>query len=141
MDLKKKFLLIYLFVAVLGLRCCAGFSLVVSGGYALVAVRGLLITVASLGVECRLSSCGPWAELLRGTWNLPGSGTESVCLLHWQVESLPLGQPLPLFSWSTPSCLGSHLAVFLWDCPKKPASWSPCLPAPPPQPVLLALPE
>lgn len=38
---------------------------------------------------------GPWAELVRGTCNLPGSGTESVCLLHWQVESLSLGQPLP----------------------------------------------
>ena len=46
-------------------------------------------------VEHRLSSCGPWAELVRGTCNLPGSGTESVCLLHWQVESLSLGQPLP----------------------------------------------
>ena len=39
------------FLAVLGLHCCVGFSLVVvSGGYSLVAVVGLLIAVASLFV-------------------------------------------------------------------------------------------
>ena len=38
----------YLFLAVLGLRCCAGFSLVVQrGSYSLVAVQGLLPVVAS----------------------------------------------------------------------------------------------
>ena len=38
---------IYL-LAVLGLRCCAGFSLVADGrGYSLVVVRGLLIVVVS----------------------------------------------------------------------------------------------
>ena len=42
-------LLIYLFVAVLGLYCRAGFSLgVVSGVYSLVAPCGLLLGVASL---------------------------------------------------------------------------------------------
>ena len=46
---------IYLFLAVLGLCCCAGFSLVEkSGGYSLVAVHGLLIAVASLVVAPRL---------------------------------------------------------------------------------------
>ena len=41
---------IYLFLAVLGLHCCAGFSLVVaSGGYPLVVAHGLL--VASLVLE------------------------------------------------------------------------------------------
>ena len=46
---------IYLFLAVLSLGCCAGFSLVVeSGGYSLVAVCGLLILVASLVAEHRL---------------------------------------------------------------------------------------
>ena len=45
----------YLFLAVLSLGCCAGFSLVaVSGGYSLVAVCGLLIPVASLVAEHRL---------------------------------------------------------------------------------------
>ena len=45
-------LCIYLVLAGLGLRCCAGFSLVLeSRGYSLVAVLGLLILVASLTAE------------------------------------------------------------------------------------------
>ena len=53
------FLSIYLSLAVLGLSCCVGFSLVVtSGGYSLVAVCGLLIAVASLVVERRLQAHG-----------------------------------------------------------------------------------
>ena len=60
----------------LGLHCCVGFSLVVvSGGYSLVAVVGLLIAVTSLpaaqalGVQTsvaaahRLSSCDAQASL------------------------------------------------------------------------------
>ena len=43
------------FLAVLGLCCCVGFSLVVaSGGYFLVVVCRLLIVVASLIAEHRL---------------------------------------------------------------------------------------
>ena len=43
-------LFIYLFLAMLSLRCCMGFSLVmVSGGYFLVAVLRFLIVAASLG--------------------------------------------------------------------------------------------
>ena len=43
---------IYLFLAVPGLYCCSGFSLVVaSRAYSLVAVRGLLTAVASLVAE------------------------------------------------------------------------------------------
>ena len=42
----------YLFVAVLGLHCCTGFSLVVeSEGYSLVVACRLLIAVAPLVVE------------------------------------------------------------------------------------------
>ena len=42
----------HLFLAVLGLCCCLGFSLVVSSeGYALVVLLRLLITVASLVTE------------------------------------------------------------------------------------------
>ena len=62
----------YLFMTVLGLGCCAGFSLVVeSRNYSPVAVRKLLIKVASLfsehgllsaqasvGEACGLNSCG-----------------------------------------------------------------------------------
>ena len=48
-SLKKKN---YFFLAVLGLCCCVGFSLVVaSEGYSLVVVCGLLIVLASLAVE------------------------------------------------------------------------------------------
>ena len=46
---------VYLFLAVLGLLCCSGFSLVAeSGGYFLVVMSGLLIAVAPLVVELRL---------------------------------------------------------------------------------------
>ena len=51
-------------MAVLGLCCCLGFSLVAAnGGYSLVAVPGLLIAVASL-VACRFCTCGTWAQKL-----------------------------------------------------------------------------
>ena len=41
-----KFLFTHLFLAVLGLHCCAAFSLLVlSGGFSLVAVRELLVSV------------------------------------------------------------------------------------------------
>ena len=46
---------VHLFLAVLGLGCCAGFSLVVaSGGYSLFVVLRLLIGMASLVAERRL---------------------------------------------------------------------------------------
>ena len=50
------FLFIYLlFLAALGLRCCAqGFPAAASRHHSLVGVRGLLIAVASLVVEYRL---------------------------------------------------------------------------------------
>ena len=72
-------LFIFLFLAMLGLYCCAGFSLVVeSGGYSLVAVQRLLTKVTSLvtehgstkhglssfsswALEPRLTNCGAWA--------------------------------------------------------------------------------
>jgi len=45
----------YLLLAMLGLCCCEGFSRgVVSGGFSLAVVCGLLIAVASLAVEYRL---------------------------------------------------------------------------------------
>ena len=49
------FFIIDLFMAVLGLGCCLGFSLAAaSRGYSLVAVLGLLIVVAFPVVEHRL---------------------------------------------------------------------------------------
>ena len=105
----------YLFLALLGLRCCAGFSLVVaSGGNFLVAVCRLLIAVASLVAEQRL--WGSWASVVAAhglsSWGsqtlehrlssavhglscsaacgiFPDRGSK-LCLLHWQVDSLPL---------------------------------------------------
>ena len=53
------------FLAVLGLRCCVGFSLVVSQGYSLVVVLRLLAAVASLVAEpgqTGFSSCGTRAQ-------------------------------------------------------------------------------
>ena len=68
-------------VAVLGLRCYAGFSLVTaSGGYSPGVTHGLLIVVASLVVEHRLSSCGTCAQWLRSMWDLPRPGIEPVSL-------------------------------------------------------------
>ena len=60
-------LCIYLVLAGLGLRCCAGFSPVLeSGGYSLVAGLTLLVAVVSLVAEQALghvgfSSCGEQA--------------------------------------------------------------------------------
>ena len=57
--------LINFFLAVLGLHCCEGFSLVVSQGYSLAVVLRLLIAVASLVAEhgqTSFSSCGTRAQ-------------------------------------------------------------------------------
>ena len=76
---------IYLFWSVLGLHCCTGFTLVVASRcYSLLAVRMLLIEMASLVMEHRLlgctgfSSCDTPAQLLRGMQDLLGSGIEPV---------------------------------------------------------------
>ena len=76
---------IYLFWSVLGLHCCTGFTLVVASRcYSLLAVRMLLIEMASLVMEHRLlgctgfSSCDTPAQLLRGMQDLLGSGIEHV---------------------------------------------------------------
>ena len=86
---------LFLFLAALGLRCCArAFSSCREHGLLFVAVRGLT-AVASLvaehrlqarglsscglrTVEHRLSSCGAQAQLLCGMWDLPGSGLKPV---------------------------------------------------------------
>ena len=89
----------HLFLAVLGLRCCVGFSLAVtSGGYPLPVLCRLLTAVASLvaenglqrarasavvargpsscssqALEHGLNSCGAWAQLPPSMWDLLGS--------------------------------------------------------------------
>ena len=54
--------LIYLFLAVLGLRCCVrAFSSCGEQGLFFIAVRGLLIAVAS---HCRARALGAWASVV-----------------------------------------------------------------------------
>ena len=54
-----------------------------------VAVFGLR-SCGSRALEHRLNSCGAWARLLHGIWDLPGSEMELVFFLHWQADSLSL---------------------------------------------------
>ena len=85
-----------------GLHCCTGFFLVaVIGGYSLLRCTGfplrwLLLwsadprrsgfsslwhvgsVLCSLALEHRLNSCGKYAWLFWGTWDLPGSGIKPV---------------------------------------------------------------
>ena len=89
-------LFIYLFWAVLGLRCCAGFSLVAaSGGYSSCGAQAShssgfwfqgtsaaaaheLSSYGSQPLEHRLNGYGAWAELLPTKWDLPGLGIKPV---------------------------------------------------------------
>ena len=100
---KKKF--IYLFVAVLGLCFCArAFSSWGKWGPPFMAVHGPLTVAASLIAEHRLqtrrlSNCGSWAQLLRGTWDLPRPGLEPVspALAGRFSTTAPPGKPCFLF--------------------------------------------
>ena len=100
-----KYLFIYLFMAVLGLRFCArAFSSCGKWGPLFIAVRRPLIIAASLVAEHRLqtrrlSSCGSRAQLLRGTWDLPRSGLEPVftALAGSFSTTAPPGKPYLYF--------------------------------------------
>ena len=93
--------LIYLFMAVLGLRFCArAFSSCGERGPHFIAVRGPLTVVASLIAEHklqtrRLSNCGSRAQLLRGMWDLPRPGLEPVspALAGRFSTTVPPGKP------------------------------------------------
>ena len=122
------YLFIYLFLAMLGLCCWVqAFSSCCEWGLLFVAVRGLLMAVASrcgawaLGtwasvvvacglsscglraLERRLSSCGAWASLLYSMWDLPGPGLEPVspALAGGFLTTVWPGKPLigALFHW------------------------------------------
>ena len=96
-----KYLFIYLFTAVLGLSFCArAFSSCGKRGPLFIAVRGPLTIAASLVAEHRLqtrrlSNCGSWAQLLRGTWDLPRPGLEpvSTALAGRFSTTAPPGKP------------------------------------------------
>ena len=88
----------YLFIGCAGSSSLHGLSLVAAnGGYSLVAICRLLITVVSLVVG--FSSCGPQA-LGHGPVVVQGLSCSKACgilpdqgsnpgLLHWQADSLP----------------------------------------------------
>ena len=106
----KKYLFIYLFLAVLGLRFCARtFSSCGKRGPFFIAVHGPLTVVASLVVEHRLqmrrlSSSGSWAQLLRGMWDLPRPGLEPVspALAGRFSTTAPPGKPQIMWFLSFP---------------------------------------
>ena len=97
-------------MAVWGLCCCAGFSLVTEkGGYSPAAVHGLLTAAASLLWRAGFCTCGTWAQklqLLGSVVCVLSSEAQGLscptaygifldqgwnaCSLHWQVDSLPL---------------------------------------------------
>ena len=90
-----------LFLAVLALRCCAGFSLVAERrGCSLAVEQELLVAVASL-VAYGLRSCSSRALSTSSAVVVHGLSCSAacgifldqgsnLCLLHWQVDSLPL---------------------------------------------------
>ena len=94
--------IIFLFLAVLGLRFCArAFSSCGKRGPLFIAVRGPLVIAASLVAEhrlqtCRLSNCGSRAQLLCGMWDLPRPGLEplSPALAGRFSTTAPPGKPL-----------------------------------------------
>ena len=108
---------VYLFVALLGLHCCAqAFSGCGEGGYSLVAVQRLPIVVACSVVAPRLWVLGS-AVVVRGLsccvafGIFPGQGL-NLCGLLWQTGSYLLchqGSPKELFWWSTMSEEGQLL--------------------------------
>ena len=96
---------IYLFLATLGLCCCArAFSSCSEWGYSSLRCTGFslrwLHLLQSMGSRCtgfsscgsralelRLSSCGARALLLRGMWDLPRPGLSNPRPLRWQADS------------------------------------------------------
>ena len=114
----KFFKRFYLFMAVLGLCCCAGFSLVeMSRGYSTDAMLRLLISVVSLvakhGLQGALASVVV-ASRLQNTGSIvvakglscsmacgifPDQGL-NLCLPYWQADSLPLNHQGSPISWS-----------------------------------------
>ena len=99
------YLFIYLFLAVLGLCFCArAFSSCGKRGPLFIAVRRPLIIAASSVAEHRLqtrrlSSCGSWAQLLRGMWDLPRPGLQPVspALAGRFSTTAPPGKPHDYF--------------------------------------------
>ena len=86
------------------------------GTWASVVVAHGLSSCGSRPLECRLSSCGAQAWLLRGMWDLPGQGLESMspALAGRFLTTAPPGKPLFYrfflkFILFTFGCVGSSL--------------------------------
>ena len=116
------FQLIYLFMAVLGLRFCArAFSSCGKWGPLFIATRGPLTIAASLVAEQRLqtrrlSNCGSRAQLLRGMWDPPRPGLEPVspALAGRFLTTAPPGKPLDGKLFKAKVC--NHFVLSLADC-------------------------
>ena len=97
------FKLIYLFLAALGLHCCTrAFSscrVRALGVQASVVVAQGLSSYGLWALEHRLSSCGAWAQLLCGMWDLAGPGLEPVspALAGGFLTTAPPGKPKDFF--------------------------------------------
>ena len=89
-----KYNYIYLFWAVLGLRCCMIFSLDAvkiggHGGFSCCSPGALGAVVVAQALGLRRRSCGARALLPHGIWDLLDQALNP-CLLHWQADCLPL---------------------------------------------------
>ena len=74
----------------LGLRCCVGFSLVVvSRGYSLVAVCGLLVAVASLpGLKLNIQKTKTMVSSPITSWQIDGKQWKQWQTLFWGASKL-----------------------------------------------------
>ena len=112
---------IILFLSVLSLRCSSGFlSLWLSRGYYLAMVWGLLIGVNSLVAEHSLQNTGlvVVARGLSCSWacGIFLDQGSNLCLLHWQMDSLPLshqGSPSRIPWWSYSSRTRENIFVLV----------------------------
>ena len=122
------------FGAVLGLHCCTGFSLVASEGYFLGVGFSLLWLVLLwstglracscsmwaqwsrlLGSRAQANSCGTWAQLHHGIWDLPWLGIKSASPASAGrfFTSEPPGKPTALLFNTWPYCSFFLNRIFL----------------------------
>uniref|UniRef100_A0A8C0CFC7 Sushi domain-containing protein n=1 Tax=Balaenoptera musculus TaxID=9771 RepID=A0A8C0CFC7_BALMU len=75
-----------------GFSCCGAWAL---GTRASLVVVRRFSSSGSRAVDCRLRSCGAWAYLLRGMWDLSGPGLEPVspALAGRFLTTVPPGKP------------------------------------------------
>ena len=113
-NCKRIILFSYIFLAVLGLRCRKGVSLVAESGLLVGGPSGCRAGLQSAG----FGSCSIRAQLPCDMWDLPGLGSNP-CPLHWQEDSSPLdhqGSPAPFFDAKPSSTeLDQSEAVFTFD--------------------------